>query len=281
MDRPHKDALAAADGRARPRGRGGDRGHPRHRVRGRAGDRVVLMGQGTVIGDGPPAEVLAGGWHFSTDVARTLDGAALTPAQGAAALTTGSARARAGAGAMSWQAASFGILALVLAGAFLWYERQRPPARVLALVAALAALAVVGRARVRRGPERQADDRHRAVRRLRARRRARLRRRRDHRARVERLLLAGPVDGLADGRLGRRSASAGRCWPALTRGRELSRIQLALVCGVGRRGLRRLDGLSTSGRWPRDRTLRRMLRSPARRCPTTSPTCLATSASAS
>ena len=48
--------------------------------------RVVLMGQGTVIGDGPPAEVLAGGWHFSTDVARTLDGAALTPAQGAAAL---------------------------------------------------------------------------------------------------------------------------------------------------------------------------------------------------
>ncbi len=46
---------------------------------------------------------------------------------------------------MSWQAASFAILALVLAGAFLWYERQRPPARVLALVAALAALAVVGR----------------------------------------------------------------------------------------------------------------------------------------
>ena len=47
--------------------------------------RVVLMGQGVVIADGHPAEVLAGGWHFSTEVARTLDGAggALTPEQGA------------------------------------------------------------------------------------------------------------------------------------------------------------------------------------------------------
>ena len=48
--------------------------------------RVVLMGQGVVIADGPPADVLAGGWHFSTDVARALDGAALTPEQGASAL---------------------------------------------------------------------------------------------------------------------------------------------------------------------------------------------------
>ena len=47
--------------------------------------RVVLMGPGTVIADGPPDQVLAGGWHFSTDVARTLGGAggALTPEQGA------------------------------------------------------------------------------------------------------------------------------------------------------------------------------------------------------
>ena len=46
--------------------------------------RVVLMGKGTVIADGPPAELLAGGWHFSTEVARALDGAAgaLTPEQG-------------------------------------------------------------------------------------------------------------------------------------------------------------------------------------------------------
>ena len=46
---------------------------------------------------------------------------------------------------MTWQLASFMILALVLAAGFAWYERSRPSARVLALVAALAALAVVGR----------------------------------------------------------------------------------------------------------------------------------------
>ncbi|MEJ7788785.1 MAG: ATP-binding cassette domain-containing protein [Thermoleophilaceae bacterium] len=51
--------------------------------------RIVLMGQGVVIADGSPAEVLAGGWHFSTDVARVLGGAAgaLTPEAGAAVLT--------------------------------------------------------------------------------------------------------------------------------------------------------------------------------------------------
>ena len=50
--------------------------------------RVVLMGQGVVIADGSPSEVLAGGWHFATEVARILGGAdgALTPEQGAAVL---------------------------------------------------------------------------------------------------------------------------------------------------------------------------------------------------
>jgi len=54
-------------------------------------DRIVLMGPGTVIADGLPADVLAGGWHFSTDVARVLGPAtrALTPEQGAAALLAG------------------------------------------------------------------------------------------------------------------------------------------------------------------------------------------------
>ena len=46
---------------------------------------------------------------------------------------------------MSWQLASLVVLALALVAGFAWYERTRPPARVLALVAALAALAVVGR----------------------------------------------------------------------------------------------------------------------------------------
>src|ERR687894_1878368 len=46
---------------------------------------------------------------------------------------------------MTWQAASLAVLSLVLLGGFAWYERRRPPAKVIALVAAMAALAVVGR----------------------------------------------------------------------------------------------------------------------------------------
>ena len=46
---------------------------------------------------------------------------------------------------MSWQLATFAGLTLVIAGGFWWYERSRPSARLVALVAALAALAVAGR----------------------------------------------------------------------------------------------------------------------------------------
>jgi energy-coupling factor transport system substrate-specific component len=46
---------------------------------------------------------------------------------------------------VTWQAASLTLLAIALAFGFAWYERERPPARVVAVVAALAALAVVGR----------------------------------------------------------------------------------------------------------------------------------------
>ena len=51
-------------------------------------ERVVLMGQGVVIADGAAREVLAGGWHFATEVARVLGGAeeALTPEEGARVL---------------------------------------------------------------------------------------------------------------------------------------------------------------------------------------------------
>jgi energy-coupling factor transport system substrate-specific component len=46
---------------------------------------------------------------------------------------------------MSWELASFLIVAAVVLGGFAWYERSRPPAQVVALVAALAALAIAGR----------------------------------------------------------------------------------------------------------------------------------------
>lgn len=46
---------------------------------------------------------------------------------------------------MTWEMASFLILGGVLLAGFAWYERSRPPAQVVALVAALAALAIAGR----------------------------------------------------------------------------------------------------------------------------------------
>jgi Squalene-hopene cyclase C-terminal domain/ECF-type riboflavin transporter, S component/Prenyltransferase and squalene oxidase repeat len=46
---------------------------------------------------------------------------------------------------MTWPVASFLVLGLALIAGFAWYEHERPSARVLALVATLAALAVLGR----------------------------------------------------------------------------------------------------------------------------------------
>ncbi len=48
-------------------------------------DRVVLLGDGTVIADGHPDDILSGGWYFATEVARILGvPGAVTPLQGAA-----------------------------------------------------------------------------------------------------------------------------------------------------------------------------------------------------
>jgi energy-coupling factor transport system ATP-binding protein len=50
-------------------------------------ERVVLLGDGVTIADGPATEVLSGGWYFATEVARVLDlPGVITPEQGAAAL---------------------------------------------------------------------------------------------------------------------------------------------------------------------------------------------------
>jgi energy-coupling factor transport system substrate-specific component len=46
---------------------------------------------------------------------------------------------------MTWQVGAFTILALALAAGFAWYERTRPDARIVALVATLAAFAALGR----------------------------------------------------------------------------------------------------------------------------------------
>jgi energy-coupling factor transport system ATP-binding protein len=43
--------------------------------------RVVLMGEGEIIADDDPHQVLAGGWYFATETARVCG--ALTPAEGA------------------------------------------------------------------------------------------------------------------------------------------------------------------------------------------------------
>jgi len=50
--------------------------------------RAVLLADGRVIADGPIEEILSGGWYFTTEAARILDGAdgVLGPEQGAALL---------------------------------------------------------------------------------------------------------------------------------------------------------------------------------------------------
>jgi len=49
--------------------------------------RVVLLGDGAAIADGPAGEVLSGGWYFATEVARVLDlPGVITAEDGAAAL---------------------------------------------------------------------------------------------------------------------------------------------------------------------------------------------------
>jgi energy-coupling factor transport system ATP-binding protein len=51
-------------------------------------DRVILLGEGTVIADGPPDEILSGGWYFATEVARILDTpGAISPEAGAKLLS--------------------------------------------------------------------------------------------------------------------------------------------------------------------------------------------------
>jgi energy-coupling factor transporter ATP-binding protein EcfA2 len=45
----------------------------------RCADRVLLLGAGRLIADGPPPEILAGGTYFATEAARITDGTVLLP----------------------------------------------------------------------------------------------------------------------------------------------------------------------------------------------------------
>jgi energy-coupling factor transport system ATP-binding protein len=85
MDRLHKDALADRVSQLARDGAAVIVATHDTEFAATFADRIVLMGEGVVIADGPPSDVLAGGWHFSTEVARALDGAAgaLTPQHGA------------------------------------------------------------------------------------------------------------------------------------------------------------------------------------------------------
>ena len=140
MDRARKDDLVALIGELAGRGAGVVVATHDVEFAAAFAERVVLLGDGVVIADGPAAEVLSGGWYFATEVARVLDlPGVVTPEQGAAVLR-GQEEAR-----MSWELVSFLILGAVLLAGFAWYERSRPPSQVVALVAALAALAIAGR----------------------------------------------------------------------------------------------------------------------------------------
>jgi energy-coupling factor transporter ATP-binding protein EcfA2 len=84
MDRGHKDRLAA---RLRELAAGGTAvivaTHDAEFAASFAA-RTVLLGDGRPVADAPTAEVLGGGWYFSTQTARVMG--ALTPEEGAARL---------------------------------------------------------------------------------------------------------------------------------------------------------------------------------------------------
>lgn len=83
MDRAHKDLLARRLEELAAGGAAVLVATHDTEFAARFARRVVLMGQGVAIADGPADDVLAGGWHFATEVARIVDGAALLPEQAA------------------------------------------------------------------------------------------------------------------------------------------------------------------------------------------------------
>ena len=86
MDRAHKDGLAERISQLSQAGVAVMVATHDTEFAASFAERVVLLGQGVVIADGPTSDVLGGGRHFSTEVARVTGGAALLPEAGAALL---------------------------------------------------------------------------------------------------------------------------------------------------------------------------------------------------
>jgi energy-coupling factor transport system ATP-binding protein len=87
MDRARKDDLVGLIGELAGRGAGVVVATHDVEFASAFAERVVLMGDGALIADGPASEVLSGGWYFATEVARVLDiPGVVTPEQGAAVL---------------------------------------------------------------------------------------------------------------------------------------------------------------------------------------------------
>jgi energy-coupling factor transport system ATP-binding protein len=87
MDRARKDDLVALIEELASRGAGLVIATHDVEFAAAFAQRIVLLGDGVVIADGPAPEILSGGWYFATEVARVLDlPGVITPEQGAAAL---------------------------------------------------------------------------------------------------------------------------------------------------------------------------------------------------
>jgi energy-coupling factor transport system ATP-binding protein len=95
MDRARKDQLASWVGELARRGASVVIATHDVEFASAFAERVVLLGDGELIADGPVAEILSGGWYFATEVARILDATgAISPENGAAILRAAMAGAR-------------------------------------------------------------------------------------------------------------------------------------------------------------------------------------------
>jgi energy-coupling factor transport system ATP-binding protein len=84
MDRARKDELAGWAGELAAAGAAVVIATHEVEFAAAFADRVLLLGDGALISDGPPQEVLSGGWYFATEVARILGvPGAISPEQGA------------------------------------------------------------------------------------------------------------------------------------------------------------------------------------------------------